>query len=286
VVVPFRGGRAELRALRQRLSKLELGEGDSVLVVDNSPDATPVSDALTPGVPVVIATGRSTPGFARNQGAARGCGTWIVFIDADAEPALDLLDRYFEPLPDSCTGMLAGGVLDEQVPRTGPVAARYAYLRRIADQQGTLRFGKWGYPKTTNAAVRRAAFDAVGGFREELRAGEDADLTYRLRAAGWQIEGRAEARVVHRNRQTVAQFVAQRAVHGAGAAWLERTYPGSFPSRRRPGLVWWGIRTALRGLAAALWHHDRDRAVRALMEPLDDVAFEFGRSLANERAPR
>src|SRR5205085_6077877 len=102
----------------------------------------------------------------------------------------------------------------------------------------TFRFGDWGFPQSANLACRRAAFEAVGGFRVDIRAAEDADLTYRLRAAGWEVERREGATAVHRNRQTVRAFVAQKAVHGAGAAWLAHHYPGVFPARRRPGLVW------------------------------------------------
>lgn len=283
MVVPFRGERAALQELRRRLERLELTQGDSLLVVDNTPGAGRAA-AAPARVPVLHASRRATPGFARNQGAARGNAPWIAFMDSDTTPSPDLLDRFFEPAPGDRTGVLAGGVLDEPVSPQGHPAARYAYLRGVADQHTTLRFGEWGYPKTSNAVFRRTSFEAVGGFREELRAGEDADLAYRLGAAGWHSELREGATVVHRNRQTVRGFVVQRAVHGAGAAWLERAYPGSFPARRRPGLVWWGLRRLAAGLASAVWQRNRDEAVWAVMEPIDDLAFEFGRSLSNERS--
>ena len=38
-----------------------------------------------------------------------------------------------------------------------------------------------------DALMRRAAFEAVGGFRDDLIAGEEPELCVRLRAAGWQI---------------------------------------------------------------------------------------------------
>lgn len=104
-------------------------------------------------------------------------------------------------------------------------------------QDNTLQRGRWGFAQTANAACRRLAFEAVQGFREDIRSAEDADLTYRLRAAGWELERREGAAVVHRSRQSVSGFVVQKAGHGAGAAWLNRTYPGSFPARRRPGLA-------------------------------------------------
>jgi GT2 family glycosyltransferase len=169
------------------------------------------------------------------------------------------------------------------VPEDGPSAARYAFLRRAMSQDDTFRFAEWGFPKTANAAFRRAAFEAAGGFREDIRTAEDADLSYRLRAAGWAIERREGATVTHRSRQTLRSFVVQRALYGAGGAWLEREYPGSFPARRRPGLMWWAVRTASRGLGAAARSGDRDRALWALFEPLEAVAWELGRTLPNER---
>jgi GT2 family glycosyltransferase len=150
-------------------------------------------------------------------------------------------------------------------------------------QDHTFGFGRWAFGQTANAAVRRAAFEAVGGFREDIRAAEDADLNFRLQAAGWGVERREQARVVHRSRQTVRSFVAQKAVHGAGAAWLDEAYPGSFPGHRRPGLLWWAARHSVKGLVSAARRRSRDAALWAVFEPLDIVARELGRSLSNSR---
>jgi mycofactocin glycosyltransferase len=282
VVVPFRGPPAQREELRERLAQLRLGPDDSLVVVDNTPGPGPLSD--DGDVPVIHAAERETPGFARNRGVAGGSAEWLVFMDADTVPSPDLLDRYFEPAPLERTGLLAGGVTDEAVsPATG-AAARYAYLRGTMSQEDTFRYGAWGYPKTANAAFRRAAFDELGGFREDIRAGEDADLAYRLRAAGWETELREQATVVHRSRPTLRGFMHQKLLHGAGGAWLDRLYPGSFPAQHRlPGLLWWGLRATSAGLLAAVWERDRDRAVWALFDPLDQIVWELGRRLPNER---
>ncbi len=280
VVVPFRGSRVALRELQTRLRSLKLVPGDSLLIVDNTP-GTP--DAPAGPAKVVRATARHTPGYARNVGASGGEAEWIVFLDADTRAAGDVLDRYFDPPPAPVTGLIAGGVRDEPVARMARPAARYAYIRAAMSQEKTLRAGAWGFPVTANAAVRRAAFEAVSGFREDIRAAEDADFSYRLRAAGWEIERRERAIATHLSRQTVRAFVAQKLVHGAGGAWLERRYPGSVPARRRPGLVWWGVRMAAGGLVAAARSRDRDRALWALFLPAEELAFELGRSLPNER---
>jgi GT2 family glycosyltransferase len=279
VVIPFRGSPAELDALRGRLEPLTLREGDSVLVVDN----TPGHGGQDGPVPVLPADAVSTPGFARNQGAAVGDAEWLLFLDADVVPPPDLLDRYFEPPPDERTALVAGEVEDEPVPVDGPPAARYAQIRGLLSHDSTLKLGRWGFPNTANLACRRAAFEAVGGFREDIRAAEDGDLAFRIREGGWGLERRTHAAVLHRSRPTVRAFIAQKAYHGAGAAWLDDAYPGAHPSRSRAGLVWWGVRCAVAHLVRALLSHDRDTAIWGVFGPLEELSLEFGRSLPNER---
>jgi GT2 family glycosyltransferase len=283
VVVPFAGSPAALEQLASRLTRLKLRPGDSRLIVDNTPRPESRPGTEVNGIPVLHAAERCTPGFARNRGAARGSAPWIVFFDADTEPADDLLDRYFEAAPEPRTALIAGGVRDEPIPKNGLPAARYAYLREAMSQENTFRFGSWSYPTTSNVAVRRAAFVAVGGFREDIRAAEDADITYRMKSAGWEVERRESANVTHLSRRTVWSFVVQKAVHGAGGAWLNRQYPGCLPARRRPGLVWWAVRMTARGLTRAIRSRDRDPALREWFYAIELLVWELGRSLPNER---
>jgi GT2 family glycosyltransferase len=285
VIVPFRGSLQSLRHVRGRLAALALRPGDSVLVVDNTPEPKRLdgSGGRDGGVPVLHAAERATPAFARNRGAARGAAEWLVFLDADTDPRPDLLDRYFDPPPGPRTGLIGGGVVDEAPPADASAVARYVHLRRVMSQEATFSFGEWGYPKTANVACRRVAFEEVGGFREEIRAAEDADLTYRLRDAGWEMERREEASVVHATRKTLRDFVAQQALWGAGGAWLDRTYPGSVPLVGRLAFIRWVVRAVIGGLFDALRRRDRDGAILALFRPLEAVAWEFGRLLPNER---
>jgi GT2 family glycosyltransferase len=283
VVVPFAGSTQELDGLAGRLVRLKLAPGDSARIVDNTPRRELGQKGAVNGISVIHAPERGTPGFARNRGAAGGSASWIVFFDADTEPSEDLLDRYFDPFPATRTALIAGGVRDEPVPKDALPTARYAYIREAMSQENTFRFGEWSYPTTSNVAVRRAAFEAVGGFREDIRAAEDADLTYRLKRAGWQVERRESANVTHESRSTLRSFVVQKAIHGAGGAWLNRQYPGCLPARRRPGLTWWALREAARGLRGAVRARDRDRALWAVFYPLELLVWELGRSLPNER---
>ena len=147
-------------------------------------------------------------------------------------------------------------------------------------QEVTLGHERCAFARTANCSVLREAFDAAGGFRHDVRSGGDADLCWRLAAAGWELEQRPGAAVVHRNRDTVAGMLRQRFRHGAGAGWLAREHPGALPARRWPGLAWWSLRRAAAGVAA-LARGDRDGALTGLLDGPAVWAFELGRLAPN-----
>jgi len=274
VVVPFAGSDDALEDLLQRVRAIRLEPGDTLTVVDNRAGAQPREPD------VIAAAAEPSSYYARNRGAERGSAPWILFIDADVEPPADLVERYFAVEPGDDVGVLAGGIVDAALPAEPTVAERYAVSAEQMSQQNTLRAGAWAYAQTANAMIRRTAFEQVGGFEEGIRSGGDADMCFRLRVAGWSIDGRLDARVVHRNRATVMEFFRQKARHGAGAAWLDQRYPGSFPARpRRPWL-----RRLLREIKMSvpmLLRAERQEPARLLFATAAVWAFELGRMLPN-----
>jgi GT2 family glycosyltransferase/SAM-dependent methyltransferase len=281
VVVPFSGSAQALADVVGRLRRLTLGEHDTVTIVDNTrggagqalPDPSPIR--------VVRAADRQSAYYARNRGAAVGDQPWLLFLDGDVVPPPELVARYLAVEPGPRTAVLAGAVCDGP-PASGreTLAGRYARLRRLIDQANTLETAR-PYAKTANCLVRREAFDAVGGFADDIRSGGDADLCFRLREAGWELELRPEASVEHHSRRHLPGLLGQRARHGSGAEWLEARYPGFVgPRRRLLGLVRDLARGAARA-ASALVRGDRDRALLALMDPVSDAAFDLGRRVPN-----
>jgi GT2 family glycosyltransferase len=263
VIVPFRGSDAQLARLRARLGALALRPDDELIVSDNR--RHPVR----------------TPAFARNDGAERARGEWLVFIDADTIPHPHLVDAYFDPPPADRTALQAGAVHDVAASARSLVA-RHGVARSQLSQRTTLVRAGTPYAQTANCAVRRSAFQAIGGFDAGARAGEDADLCFRLRHAGWGIEERLAARVDHEGRATIGGWLWQLVVHGSGAAWLERRWPGEFPASPPARLLARLARHLLRALRA-LARGETQEAAFQLLDLIGACAFEAGRLLPNRR---
>ncbi len=272
VIIPFAGTDAAFENLLARLRAMSMPMDDRLIVVDNRAQGRLIEGDSA--VAILPARTKRSSYHARNVGARVGDRPWMLFLDADVDWEPSLLDAYFEPPPDDRTAVLAGGIEDAPAGPSPTLAERYAASMATMSDLNTVR-GDSPYAQTANCMVRRAAFEAIGGFDDDVRSGGDADLSVRLRAAGWAVERRAGARVTHRNRRALRALLAQKARHGSGAAWVERRHPGTFPRRRLPGLALWSVRSLLRP--------GETQATRAIaaVDVLAVWAFELGRLAPN-----
>ena len=170
-------------------------------------------------VEVVRGPRAAGPAAARNAGVARTQGDIVVFVDADVEVHPDALTRLREALERDAGVDAVFGSYDDR-PAAGAVVSRFRNL--LHHHVHTTSPG----PATTFwaglGAVRREAFEAVGGFdarRFPRPSIEDIELGMRLHAAGRRITLDPRARGTHLKRWTLRSML--RTDLGArGAPWV------------------------------------------------------------------
>jgi len=277
VVVPFFGDAAAADETLRALRVIELRAGDELLVADNTDDGV-----LAARCDEGFATNaKRQPYSARNEAAARAKGEWLLFTDADCRPQPDLLDAYFAPMPSERVGALAGEIVAATTTHPPTLAQRYAADRRLLSSELFLAHPYKPMGVTANLLVRRAAFEAVGGFAEGIRSGGDADLCWRLQEAGWTIEHRPRAIVAHEHRATVRALVRQAARTAAGTRWLEQRHPGFHATAG-------GGRRGARALAGIVGWPLRGRPERGVFKAIELLVIateHLGRFAGNARPP-
>jgi hypothetical protein len=93
--------------------------------------------------------------------------------------------------------------------------------REMSGGQG----GDTFYLPSCNLLMRKEAFSAAGGFRPELHVGEDVDLTWRLRDAGWKIVYLPKGTVFHAHRSILWPFMKRRFDYGTSEGLLQQLHP-------------------------------------------------------------
>ena len=107
----------------------------------------------------------------------------------------------------------------------------FHYLMTSPLTTGGLRGKKGGklahfYPRTFNMAFSRNAYKATGGFKQWFHA-EDIELSYRIKQKGFALVYQDAARVYHRRRNTLTQFIQQIFHMGKARFTLYREHPES-----------------------------------------------------------
>lgn len=238
VVVPVRDHAAELTVLL-RSPQAFSGVAQVVVVDDGSDDPDAIeraaSDVEDLRIQVVRCPAPAGPAAARNRGAAVAGTELVAFVDADCRPQPGWLEALVGQFQDSAVGAVApriGAVANDAGGRS-PLARALLVFERI---RGPLEFGPdpasvgpgRDLPLVPSAAllVRRAAFEAVGGFDADLRFGEDNDFEWRLAGAGWTVRYEPKSAVHHPIRADLAAALRQRYCYGLPAAALARRHQG------------------------------------------------------------
>ena len=217
VIVPVRDGAGYLAESLPALRASDLAaDAWELIVVDDGSTDRSVEPAARQADLVVRTAGGRGPSAARNEGVRRARGELLVFIDADVSVHRDTLRRFHEVFASEPDVAAAFGAYDTS-PRAPGLVSQYRNLlhhRVHAEAAGDAETFWAGC-----GAIRRAVFDAAGGFDESMRQLEDIDLGYRVRALGHRIVLRPEIQGTHLKRWTLAAMI-RTDLFGRGLTWM------------------------------------------------------------------
>jgi GT2 family glycosyltransferase len=217
IIVPFHKG---LAFLERALSALvPLHPGDELIVAADGAvdDCHRLAESF--GARVIDIEGPRGPAIARNLAAGSARGDVLLFVDADVVASISAVDRVariFESDPE--LGALFGAY-DEHPGAPGFFSQyknlAHAFVHRESGGAAKTFWAGFG-------AVRRAAYQAVGGFDERFGRPsiEDIDLGYRLTAAGYRILLDPTLAVCHLKRWTLRGMIASD-VFDRGIPWTQ-----------------------------------------------------------------
>ena len=189
------------------------GKAEFLVVFDGSGTAPPAWLSAA-GVRVVFTGSRRGPAAARNRAASSAVGRVLLFVDADCELAPDAIGRVeatFAAAPD-LVGMF--GAYDDAPACSGMVSQ---FRNLLHHHTHITHPGRAGTFWAGCGAIRRSAFDDIGGFDEGFRHPciEDIELGMRVRANGGRIQLDPDLRCKHHKSWTLLSMIKTDVLHRA-----------------------------------------------------------------------
>ena len=148
------------------------GEWEIIVVDDASTDRT--SEIATSMGTRVVKVNHRQISRVRNSGAAVANGEYLVFLDADTILLQRTLHAALAALEEGAIGGGAMVVFEKNIPLYAKFLALYTMLFFMATRLAAGCF----------IFCRREAFEAVGGFSEQVFAGEEVWLSIALKKQG------------------------------------------------------------------------------------------------------
>jgi glycosyltransferase involved in cell wall biosynthesis len=208
VIIPAYNAGATLGDQLEAVALQECSETWEVVVADNGSTDNTVAVAKGfedrfPGLLIVDASARRGAASARNIGARSATGDRLAFCDADDVVAPGWLEALVQSLleHDFVTGSIDHDSLN-------PGSEGTHWRSHMSSLPLALHFKP--YALSGNMAITRAAFEAVGGFPEDLgTVGEDVAISWALQLAGYDLHFEPDAVIAYRHR------------HNPGGLWRQ-----------------------------------------------------------------
>jgi glycosyltransferase involved in cell wall biosynthesis len=172
-------------ALRSLLAQ-SFTDWEAIVIDDGSPDdvggaCAPFAD--DPRIRVMLTDNRGVA-TARNRAIAAARAPYLALLDGDDEYEPDYLATMIEIIEqDPNIGFVTCDAIYTGLPdRAGQ---RFSKFNRQGGEVTLARVMRQDFHIIAGSMLRRAAYDAAGGYDASLRSAEDLDLWIRVLASGW-----------------------------------------------------------------------------------------------------
>jgi len=183
--------------LTQTYKKVEI-----IVVDDASADNTYKISSKYP-INVIQLNKNCGPASARNIGANNANGHILVFVEGDSKYSPDYIETIIKPFSHHSVG---GSICGQRIVWSDKnnTVVKYQNLRWKAK---TILKKEKRYPVVGAWAFRKEVFDKLGGYDKTLRYGEDLDLFYRMKKAGYKSEWDPGAYIYHKDPDTLTDLI-------------------------------------------------------------------------------
>lgn len=197
IIIPVYNGADTLPACLAAVTASQYHKFELIVVDDGSTDDSG-SIAKAMGCRVIVVKGKRGAGHARNLGVAAASGEVLLFVDADVVIRPSTIRQAVQSVADGRWDAVFGSYTSE-TPPAGFFSQFHNLLHHYThqrSQESAVTF--W----TGCGAVRRNAFEAVGGFDERHVPLEDVALGYALSTARFRIRLDKRMQVTHLKRHS------------------------------------------------------------------------------------
>ncbi len=278
-----------LKQCLQSLYATEMASCFDVVVVDNG--STDGSQLMLrtefPAVRLIQNEENVGLGKASNQGIESSWGRYVLLLNNDTlvnGPSLDAMVAFMDANPQA--GAVGGKIFNPD----GTVQSCYNNFSTLLEEfLIATRLGELileGYPaiikddqvrsvgwiSSACLLLRRAALDQIGLLDEEYFIyGDEADLQYRLKRAGWSIYYLPDATIVHYGGRSMNRWSRRKMVYRGKMLFYQKHYSPLHAAALRAllgglsllKLLWWGI--------AGAWPRWRIQAQKEVRSNIDVV---------------